>query len=53
MIVASVHVSGVNARTTECSRITAGLVGAKIEIDYQDSVWGPLTKTVVFWGAAV
>lgn len=52
MIVASISVTGANAAVRSKNIITAGMVGAQVHIDYTDTVWGSLQKTVVFSGVA-
>ena len=50
MLVAKIQVSGTCARTVYAVPITAGMIGAKVEILYTDPVWDGLQKTVVFQG---
>lgn len=51
MLVAKIQVSDTCARTVYAIPITAGMIGAKVEILYTDPVWDGLQKTVVFQGA--
>lgn len=52
MIVAKVHISGAQALAVDKKPITAGMAGAQVCMNYTDSVWKGLKKTVVFYGAA-
>lgn len=51
MIVAKVQVSGSRCTPVQLETITKGIVGATVSIEYTDSVWDNLQKTVVFRGA--
>lgn len=51
MIVAKVHISGAQAFAVDKKPITAGMAGAQVCMNYIDSVWNGLKKTVVFYGA--
>ncbi|MGM9626947.1 MAG: hypothetical protein ACI3V4_02485, partial [Faecousia sp.] len=51
MIIAKVHVSGAQAGAVDKKPITAGMVGAQVQLIYTDSVWKGLKKTLVFYGA--
>lgn len=53
MTVAIVNVSGVVATANRIKLITRGIVGAKVQIVYDSSVWTGLRKTVVFEGSGV
>lgn len=53
MIAAKVKINGVRATVTERATITAGMVGAQVQLDYADPVWEGLHKAVVFYGAQV
>lgn len=53
MIVAKIQVCGAQACAIEKKLITAGMVGAQVQLDYADPQWDSLRKTVVFYGAAV
>lgn len=53
MIIAEVKVSGTTCEATRLVPISKGLVGATISIEYTDSVWDGLQKTVVFRSAVV
>lgn len=48
MIIAKVHVSGSQCTPVSAETITKGLVGATVAIEYTDSAWDGLRKTVVF-----
>ena len=50
MIVAKIKVKGATVNTVYRKVIPAGIIGAKVEIDYADDIWGGLHKTVVFRG---
>ena len=50
MLIARIKVSGVHAEVITCTDIPAGLAGGQIQIEYDDSVWSDLRKTVVFKG---
>ena len=51
MIVAKVHISGAQALAVDKKPITAGMVGAQVCMNYIDTVWKGLKKTLVFYGA--
>lgn len=53
MIVAKVKIYEASAMTVWANPITAGMIGAEVEIEYACPVWAVLTKTVVFSGAVV
>lgn len=53
MIVAKIRVDFACANTVLANPITAGMVGAEVEIEYAGPEWDGLTKTVVFSGAVV
>ena len=53
MIIAKIHVNGVQASVKECQRIPAGAVGLKLQIDYDGDAWAGLSKTVVFRGCVI
>lgn len=53
MRIAEVKVSGTTCEATRLVPISKGLVGATISIEYTDSVWDGLQKTVVFRSAVV
>lgn len=48
MEIAKVQVSGSSCTPVQVETITKGLVGATVAIEYTDSVWDNLRKTVVF-----
>ena len=48
MIVAKVQISGSRCVPVQLETITKGIVGATVSIEYTDSVWDNLRKTVVF-----
>ena len=48
MIIAKIHVSGVQAVAGEYITIPAGIVGAEVAFEFEDPVWDGLTKTAVF-----
>ena len=48
MIIAKVQVSGSRCTPVSAETITKGLVGATVAIEYTDSAWDGLRKTVVF-----
>ena len=50
MVIAKIEVSGTTAKLISHMKIPKGIVGAKIQIQYSDSVWDGLCKTVVFRG---
>ena len=51
MEIAKIQVSGTTARVLKRKPIPAGLIGGYITVEYGDSLWLGLTKTVVFRGA--
>lgn len=51
MEIAKLKVDGVYAGVVMRMPVTAGLVGATIEVEYAAGIWEGLTKTVVFRGA--
>lgn len=51
MEVAKIRVSSTSITVLERNTIPAGLIGGTITIDYADSSWSDLKKTVVFKGA--
>ena len=51
MIIAKIQVSGSNASLVSSESIPAGIVGARIQIDYAADIWQRLQKTVIFQGA--
>lgn len=51
MIVAKIKVNGVSATADYRKTITAGMIGAQVQIDYAADPWDGLHKTVVFRGA--
>lgn len=53
MVIAKVKVNGAHAAAVDKKTVTAGMVGAQVQLDYTDPVWDGLHKTVVFYGAAV
>lgn len=50
MVIAKIEVSGTTAKLISHTKIPKGIVGAKIQIEYSDSAWDDLCKTVVFRG---
>lgn len=50
MVFAKIYVTGTCARVTELKKLTSGLAGGKILVDYDDHIWAGLNKTVVFRG---
>ena len=50
MVFAKIYVTGTCARVTELKKLTSGLVGGKILVDYDDHIWAGLSKAVVFQG---
>lgn len=50
MEIAKVIVTGNEARAIETERITAGMRGATIRVEYADPMWNSLRKSVVFSG---
>ena len=53
MIVAKIRVDFACANTVWANPITAGMIGAEVEIEYAGPEWDGLTKTVVFSGSVV
>ena len=53
MVIGKIRVDLACATTVWAIPITAGMIGAEIEIEYVGSEWAGLTKTVVFSGAVV
>lgn len=51
MVIAKVVVSGTAIRTVWSHKITKGMVGAKVEIEYAGETWEKLNRTAVFQGA--
>ena len=51
MKVAEVRVSGCRCETVRLEPIPRGIVGAVVAVEYTDSAWDSLRKTVVFRGA--
>ena len=51
MVIAKVIVSGTSIRPIWSHRITKGMVGAKVQIEYADDSWVNLNRTAVFQGA--
>ena len=51
MIVAKIQVNGAIAKTVYRKVIPAGIIGAQVELDYDEDIWHGLHKTVVFKGA--
>lgn len=51
MVIAKVVVSGTAIRTVWSHKITKGMVGAKVEIEYAGDTWEKLNRTAVFQGA--
>ena len=52
MEIAKVQVSGCRCEVTRLEPIPKGIVGGVVSIEYTDSAWDNLRKTVVFRGAA-
>ena len=48
MILATIRVHGVCAKTVSVTTIPRGIIGAKVQFEYADPMWDGLTKTVVF-----
>ena len=48
MKIAEVKVSGTTCKVTRLVPISKGLVGATVSVEYTDSAWDGLTKTIVF-----
>lgn len=53
MVIGKIRVDLACATTVWAIPITAGMIGAEIEIEYVGAEWSGLTKTVVFSGAVV
>lgn len=53
MEIAKIQVTGTRARTVTRKPIPAGLIGGYITVEYTDSLWAELTKTVVFKSGGV
>lgn len=51
MVIAKVIVSGTSIRTLWCHKLTKGMVGAKVEIEYAGETWEKMNRTAVFQGA--
>lgn len=51
MKIATIRVSGVEAVAVDVKKITAGLTGAEVVMEYTDPLWNGLTKKVIFDGA--
>ena len=51
MIIAQIKIRGARASVDWRKAITAGMIGAQVQIDYNDEIWDSLSKTVVFRGA--
>lgn len=51
MIIAQIKIRGARASVDWRKAITAGMIGAQVQIDYNDEIWDSLYKTVVFRGA--
>lgn len=51
MIIAQIKIRGARASVDWRKAITAGMIGAQVQIDYNDEIWDSLHKTVVFRGA--
>lgn len=51
MIIAKIIVSGTSIRTAWSHKITRGMVGAKVQIEYDGDSWQKLNRTAVFQGA--
>lgn len=51
MIIAKIRVNGAIAKTVYRKVIPAGIIGAQVELDYDEDIWHGLHKTVVFKGA--
>ena len=53
MVIAKVQVNKTTCKTERLVEIPKGIVGATVSIEYKDSVWDGLQKTVVFRSAVV
>lgn len=51
MKIATICVSGVEAVAVDVKKVTAGLTGAEVVMEYTDPLWNGLTKKVIFDGA--
>lgn len=51
MIIAQIKIRGARASIDWRKAITAGMIGAQVQMDYNDEIWDSLHKTVVFRGA--
>ena len=51
MIIAKIIVSGTSIRSVWSHRITRGMIGAKVQIEYDGDSWQKLNRTAVFQGA--
>lgn len=51
MKIATIRVSGVEAVAVDVKKVTAGLTGAEVVMEYTDPLWNGLTKKVIFDGA--
>lgn len=51
MIIAKIIVSGTSIRSVWSHRITRGMIGAKVQIEYDGDTWQKLNRTAVFQGA--
>jgi hypothetical protein len=47
MIVAKIYVNGTQAMVAECARVTMGMQGAQVQVEY-NGIWNELNKTAVF-----
>lgn len=47
MVVAKIYVNGTQAIVTECARVTMGMQGAQVQVEY-NGIWNELNKTAVF-----
>lgn len=50
MVVAKIRVTGILAQVIFRKDIPSGIIGAQVDIEYADSLWTNLKKTVVFRG---
>ena len=51
MKIATIRVSGVEAVAVDVKKVTVGLTGAEVVMEYTDPLWNGLTKKVIFDGA--
>ena len=51
MLIAEIEVNGVEVTAAIKSKITAGMVGARIKLRYPDPYWANLVKNITFRGA--